>query len=62
MSDAGVFIPKDEYDALKAKADVFDHYIETEQLTPKELAQIKKALKGPFLSKEEFLKKHTKLN
>jgi hypothetical protein len=56
-----VMIPKNEYDSLKRKAKLFDHYVETEELTKEELSQIKKALEGPFLTKSEFLKKHPEL-
>ncbi|PIY59815.1 hypothetical protein COY95_05075 [Candidatus Woesearchaeota archaeon CG_4_10_14_0_8_um_filter_47_5] len=58
MSDVKVIIPKEEYDLLKNKADFFDHYIETEELSKKELTKIKKAMKGPFMTKSEFLKRH----
>ena len=51
-------IPKDEYDLLRHKADLFDHFVEVEELSKEELAQVKKALKGPFLTKSEFLKRH----
>lgn len=57
-----ISIPKEEYDYLKIKADLFDHFIESEELTKEELEKIKKALKGPFLSKAEFLKRHTHLS
>lgn len=54
-------IPKEEYDLLRNKADLFDHFVETEELSDEELADIKKALKGPFLTKAEFLKRHKDL-
>ncbi|MBD3259501.1 hypothetical protein GF371_02610 [Candidatus Woesearchaeota archaeon] len=57
-----VSIPKDEYDELVKKAVLFDHYIETEELTAEELKKVKEALKGPFLTKEEFLKRHPELS
>lgn len=53
-----ITIPKEEYDLLKNKAELFDHFVETEELSKGELAGIKKALKGPFLTKAEFLKRH----
>ena len=53
-----VIIPKEEYDLIKTKADLFDHFIEIEELDKKELAQIKKAMKGPLLTKSQFLKRH----
>ena len=53
-----ITIPKEEYDLLKNKAELFEHFVETEGLSKKELNQIKKALKGPFLTKSEFLKRH----
>lgn len=56
-----IAISKDEYDLLKTKADLFDRFIETEELSKEELEQIKKAMKGPFLSKSEFLKRHKDL-
>jgi len=37
-----VTLPKDEYGLLKKKADLFDHFIETEELSKKELAKVKK--------------------
>jgi len=58
---ATVSIPKDEYDLLKTKAELFDHFVETEELSDEELAKIKKAMKGPFLTKSQFLKKHPHL-
>jgi len=57
MSDT-VAVPKQEYELLKRKADLFDHYVETEELDAAELHIIQNALKGPFLSKTAFLKKH----
>ena len=57
MSDT-VVIPRDEYDFLRSKAKLFDKYIENGELSKSELAMIKKALKGPFLTKGAFLKKH----
>ena len=62
MGEASVIIPKDEYDLLKSKADMFDHYLENEELDEEELSQLKKALKGPFLTKAEFLKRHPELD
>lgn len=56
-----LMIPKQEYDLLKSKADLFDRYVETEELTKEELAIIKEALKGPFMTKSAFLKKHSDL-
>jgi hypothetical protein len=58
MSETSIIIPKDEYESLKIKADLFDQYIETEELTKEEEIAISKALKGPFLTKSEFLKRH----
>lgn len=57
-----IVIPKKEYDFLKKKAELFDHFVESEELTKEELAQIKKSLRGPFLSKAEFLKRHPNLS
>ena len=62
MSGASVVIPKDEYDLLRNKAELFDHFVETEDLSKDELAKIEKALKGPFLTKAEFLKRHKDLS
>jgi hypothetical protein len=56
-----ICIPKDEYDALKRKADLFEHYVESEKLTKNEISEIKKALKGTFISKAEFLRRHPHL-
>ncbi len=53
-----VVLPKEEYDALKRKADLFDHLVENEELTKEELASVENAMKGPFLTKSEFLKRH----
>jgi len=60
MSES-ITLPKGEYDLLKKKAALFDHYVETETLTKGELVQIREALKGPSLSKAEFLKRHPHL-
>lgn len=54
-------IPQDEYDLLKQKAELFDKFIETEELTAEEMKMVKKALKGPYMSKSDFLKKHPEL-
>lgn len=62
MSEGSIIIPKEEYDSLKIKADLFDHYVVTEELTKSEELIIKKALKGPFLTKSEFLKRYKHLN
>ncbi len=43
------------------KTSLFDKYIETDELSKDELDQTKKALKGPFLTKSEFLKRHPEL-
>lgn len=59
---ATISLPKTEYDFLRMKADLFDRYIETEELTRAELVKIKKSMKGPFLSKAEFLRRHPDLN
>jgi len=59
--NTSICIPKEEYDFLKRKADLFDHYVKSERLSKEELNQIKKAMKGPFLSKAEFLKRHPHL-
>jgi len=61
MSDASVMIPKDEYEILKKKADLFDHYVETEELSESELSKIHEALKGQLLTKSEFLKRNPDL-
>lgn len=56
-----LMIPKQEYDLLKNKADLFDRYVETEELSKEELSQVKEALKGPFMTKSAFLNKHPDL-
>jgi hypothetical protein len=61
MSDASVIIPKEEYDLLRNKASLFDQYIENEELTEEELETVRKALKGPFLTRIEFLRRHPEL-
>lgn len=62
MPPETITIPKREYDSLKRKANLFEHYVESERLSKEELNQIKKALKGPFLSRSEFLRRHTNLS
>jgi len=57
-----VSIPREEYDFLKKKADLFDRFVESEELDKEDLAKIRKALKGPFLSKSEFLKRHSDIS
>jgi hypothetical protein len=56
-----VMIPRDEYEILRNKAELFDRFIETEELTDDEMKIVKKALKGPYMSKSGFLKKHPEL-
>ena len=60
MNDS-VCTPKAEYDDLIMKATLFDHYVETEELTSEELSGLKEALKGNFITKAEFLKRHPEL-
>ncbi len=55
-------ITMDEYEELLKKANLFDHYIETEELTKEEIKAVNEALKGPFMSKKEFLKRHPELS
>jgi len=57
-----ISIPKEEYDELVQKASLFDHYVETEELTSEEFKKIKQAMKGPFLTKSEFLKRYPELS
>ena len=57
-----IMIPKEEYDLLKSKADLFDYFVETEELSKEELDSIKKSLKGPLITKSEFLKRHKYLS
>ena len=61
MSES-ITIPKEEYDLLRHKSDLFDQYVETGELSKGELAKVREALKGPFLSKAEFLKRHRELS
>ena len=56
-----IAIPKEEYDLLKQKAALFEHFVETETLTGSELARIRKAMRGPFLTKSEFLRRNPHL-
>jgi K+/H+ antiporter YhaU regulatory subunit KhtT len=56
-----VTLRKEEYEMLRTKAELFDHLVETDEITDEELAKVKKALRGPFLKKTEFLKKHPEL-
>ena len=60
MSES-VTLSKDKYDIMKNKADLFDHFIETEELSKEELVNIKKAMKCPFMTKSEFLKRNPHL-
>lgn len=55
MSDT-VVLSRDEYDILRSKAELFEHFVATEELSASELKKIDMALKGSFISKEEFLK------
>ena len=57
-----VTLPKKEYDILRNKADLFDHFVETEELSNEELLNIKNALSGPLLTKSEFLRRHKDLD
>lgn len=57
-----ISIPKEEYDELVQKATLFDHYVETEELSEEEMKRIKTAMKGKFLTKSEFIKRHPELN
>ena len=61
MSDASVSIPKEEYDSLRYKAELFDRFVETDEFTRQEIRLIMKAMKGPFISKSEFMKRHPDL-
>tara|TARA_Y100000294_G_scaffold125461_1_gene116875 strand:+ start:1155 stop:1343 length:189 start_codon:yes stop_codon:yes gene_type:complete len=61
MTTKTITIPKREYNSLKKKATLFEHYVESESLSEEELTHIKKSLKGPFLSKSEFLRRHPHL-
>lgn len=61
MEDGCVTVSREEYDVLRSKAEFFDRYIETEELTKEETEQVKKALKGRFITKDQFLKKHSAL-
>lgn len=56
-----ITISKEKYEKLEKKAVLFDHFVENEELSQEELALIKEAMKGPFLSKEKFLRKHPEL-
>jgi hypothetical protein len=59
--DRKIMIPRDEYMELKEKAELFDRYIETDEFSKDEITKIRKALKGPFITEAEFLKKHPEL-
>lgn len=56
-----ITISSKEYKLLKYKSKVFDHFIETEQLSKDEIDKIRIALKGPFVSEEEFIKRHPEI-
>ena len=59
---SSITLPTQEYEELVRKATLFDHYLETEELTDEELRLIEEAMKGPFLTKAEFLKRHPELS
>lgn len=59
--ETSITIPREEYEELRIKASLFDHFVEIEELSAEELVKIKEALRGPFLTKEEFLKRHPEL-
>ena len=60
--ESTVVIPKQEYDDLRVKAELFEHYVQTEEINGRELSRIKRALKGPFIAQSEFLRRHPSLN
>lgn len=59
--ETSIILPKQEYDKLVSKAALFDHYVETEELTEEEFSNVREALNGPLLTKAEFLKRHPEL-
>ncbi|MFH1455802.1 MAG: hypothetical protein ABIF40_02530 [archaeon] len=59
--DGTVTIPTEEYNELLEKAKQWEEHFETEELTKEELKEIEEARKGPFMTKEEFLKRHPEL-
>ena len=61
MTETSIRISRDEYNMLKKKADLFDHFVETEELSSKELQKIERAMRGPFMAKSEFLKRHPEI-
>lgn len=56
-----ITISKKKFEELQKKAQLFDSYVANEEISKEELAAIKEALKGPFLSKEDFLAQHPHL-
>ena len=62
MSDVNVIIPKEEYDLIRTKAELFDHFVEVEEISKEDLIKVQTALKGPFMTKSEFLRRHPELN
>lgn len=56
-----VCIPKEEYDELIQKASLFEHYVKTEELSKDELKKIEESMKGPFMTKLGFLRRHPEL-
>ncbi len=61
MTSDTISIPRKEYESLRKKATLFEHFVESEKLTKEELESIQKALNGQTFSKSEFLKKHADL-
>ncbi len=62
MAGASITVPLEEYELIRKKAELFDQFVESDALSKAELARIKKALKGPFLTKPEFLKRFPHLS
>ena len=60
MSDS-ITLPREQFELLKRKAELFDHYVETEECSAEELQRIHDALNGPFLSEAEFRKRNPNL-
>lgn len=54
-------MPREEFEIMKRKADLYDNMMDDEELTPEELAQVENATKKTFMTYEDFLKKHPEL-
>ena len=59
--DGKIILSEKEYNSLKTKAQFFDELAEDDDLSTSEKKRIKKASRGPFMSKDTFLKDNVDL-